>query len=372
MVILFLFFLNSAIYLVSADIFGNDDRLLASQLDGGRAVSASAVSTMVRRHSNNLLPGGGFQFRRENEAKDNRPLCPNERFSTLNRPGEVVCGSVLIAPDLVLTARHCIDEPDISSSMCRNQFSFLFGYNQNMNQFSPEQTYSCTEILWNGMSQGVDAMVIKLDRPVVGVQPVSVRRRSTSLEGDVVTLVGPQTRLPLVASPGTIRYRDVSGGLARTVGTTMDCDVNQSGGPVFNSVGQLEGVLSTSSNPVTVADRQRDVQKTVPPVENFVPLGNTEDRLTAPPKARILPTTETPACFSQTRQADNSDRQSFAPTGEVPMINASEGRPVSPARGCTFVPIDQLPAQITNLIRDSFNRSRTHLNGLNRPHNTAQ
>ena len=230
----FIFFLlNFSLKIASADIFGSDDRLLASQLQGGLAVSATAVATMVRRHDNNLLPGGGFRFAQANHAKDNRSLCPEQRFSNFNRPGEVVCGSVLIAPDLVLTARHCIDEAEISSSMCRSQFSFLFGYNQNRNIFAADQTYSCNEILWNGMTNGVDSMVIRLDRPVVGVQPVGLRTRSTSQEGDVVTLIGPQQRLPLIASPGVVRYRDTSSGQLRTVGTTMDCDVNQSGGPIF-------------------------------------------------------------------------------------------------------------------------------------------
>src|SRR5262245_5518117 len=89
-------------------VYGTDDRkdpfAYADQVWAARAVEFSAAlvptSQIDATDPNNIHIGNRFLSERLN-------VCPDERFAT--QPANADCSATLIAPDIMLTAGHCIN-----------------------------------------------------------------------------------------------------------------------------------------------------------------------------------------------------------------------------------------------------------------------
>ncbi|HZA23189.1 MAG TPA: serine protease [Dehalococcoidia bacterium] len=162
---------------------------------------------------------------------DSYNLCPSERFR--EQPIGSFCSGVLVAPDIIATAAHCIQDMNIAD------IRFVFGY-QMRDTDTPEliinksDIYQGVEVIaWQlDRNTGADWALIRLDRLVVNHRIAKIRERGTVSDGQAIHIIGYPMGLPSkFAGGGTVRenrYRAV-------FVENLDAYPGNSGSPVFNS-----------------------------------------------------------------------------------------------------------------------------------------
>ncbi|MBV2168144.1 MAG: serine protease [Bdellovibrio sp.] len=168
------------------------------------------------------------------------PLCADEKF--LKQPVLGFCSGVLVAPDKILTAGHCVAEKDI----CKNT-KFIFGWDLERSQhktLANSEVFHCKNILRqeNNRSKGIDYAIIELDRPAKGIQPVSIAKDALHKRGDLVLSLSYPMGLPLKQDIGKV-LESADG--SYTLKVEVDTFMGSSGSPLFNGKGELLGILSS-------------------------------------------------------------------------------------------------------------------------------
>jgi hypothetical protein len=166
-------------------------------------------------------------------------LCKNEPF--YNQTYAANCSASLIAPDLIMTAGHCVQ----TVSDC-NSYKYVFNYSYSSEDsdaslVDDDDVYSCKEVVASQFSSA-DFAIVRLDRPVVGHTPLKLNRSSTPIKnGDGLVLIGNPSGIPTKIAAGAVVTDDSRKGYF--VADT-DSYGGNSGSAVFNSkTGLIEGIL---------------------------------------------------------------------------------------------------------------------------------
>ncbi len=178
-------------------------------------------------------------------------LCESERFhSQVVLP---VCTGFLIAPDILVTAGHCIESEDD----CDN-FKWVFGYSEGMTSVNKDSVYGCKEVIKQKLEETKftirDYAVIRLDRKVKGRSPLKYRKAGRPVFGTDLYVIGHPSGLPMKISDGATvkgwnaeeRKSPLETLLKRRFYLQANLDTYQgnSGSPVFNQeTGKVEGIL---------------------------------------------------------------------------------------------------------------------------------
>ena len=194
-------------------LYGVDDRLEERDVSDAAMLLNGAASAA-------LVTGGDLRFDSGTNTYRNRyqaytldyarspqgGLCPGERYGS--QPSLAYCSATLIGPDLVATAGHCL-AGDTSADECRRgpcdgAGYIVFDFTSDSNGVFPAaNVYRCSEVVHcvvddtNCGDQGVtvDWAVIRLDRPVTGRVPVTLR--PTAIPTRVpVYIIGHPSGLP--------------------------------------------------------------------------------------------------------------------------------------------------------------------------------
>ena len=166
-------------------------------------------------------------------------LCDSERFR--EQPTAPRCSGFLVAPDLVATAGHCVNQ----NNLARNRFVFGFRMinETEANVVIPNNDIfrGLALIVREEISTGADYALVRLDRPVTGHTIVPIRRSGTISDGEEVFVIGHPSGLPLKFANGAqIRDNSVSSFFV----ANLDTYGGNSGSPVFNEdSGIVEGIL---------------------------------------------------------------------------------------------------------------------------------
>ena len=185
-------------------IYGQDDRQDAFAFsDSAWAASMLDCSVaIVDRNDLEISDPGWIRFVSPN-LKDANSLCEQERF--WDQPTAARCSGVLIAPDLVLTAGHCIKD-DRDCFYSRLVFGYAMQDSLSLRPLATEQVYRCNQLLVQQYDSRVDYAVIRLDRPAPFI-PAKLKRQTQAVESASKLLVaGYPSGLPLkIAADGHVR-----------------------------------------------------------------------------------------------------------------------------------------------------------------------
>lgn len=170
-------------------------------------------------------------------------LCSDQRFT--NQPVAASCSGTLVAPDLVLTAGHCVS----SLSACSNLaivFNYRMADEERVLPIGDDDVYSCVEIVARSLpdSNSLDYAFLRLDRPVAPhLRPAPIRPDTGLLNrGAPVTMIGHPSGLPAKIS-GSAVVRDESIRSGNLFLTNLDAFAGNSGSGVYDEHGELAGVL---------------------------------------------------------------------------------------------------------------------------------
>jgi V8-like Glu-specific endopeptidase len=222
-------------------IYGADDRREIYEETNPilRALASSTVA-LVDESDLALQTNGDYLIKTANYGTS-YSLCPSERFIEQNFAA--FCSGFLVAPDIVMTAGHCVANfSECSSTAFVFDFSYLSAGAQPTHALK-DNVYKCASIIHSDIDRttGADYSLIRLDRPVVGRSPVKLRSSGQLQVNDPLVVIGHPSGLPTKIADGA-RVRDASANGYFVA--NLDTYGGNSGSPVFNATTyEVEGIL---------------------------------------------------------------------------------------------------------------------------------
>lgn len=227
-------------------IYGKDNRLDVYQttnaLHKKLALSTAAMvpsSFFVK----SAIPGA-FDLSNVPTLERGQNICPSEAFS--HQPIAATCSGFLVGPDTLVTAGHCFKAFSTPEQVCKT-FAWVFELDLKTAESNPlnhiplKNIYLCKEVIASELSQIADFTVIKLDRAVVGREPLKFRTKGKISSTASLVVIGHPTGLPTKISPaGKVTKNDEP----TRFSTTLDTFHGNSGSAVFDATtGIIEGLL---------------------------------------------------------------------------------------------------------------------------------
>lgn len=163
-----------------------------------------------------------------------------------DQPTAGFCTGFLIAPDILVTAGHCItNQEDLQSTIWIFDYTSDVSYNKAASYITiPESNqYYGVEILDTKLTNDrlYDYCVIRLNRKVTNRKPYKFRTGGAVSFDDIIAMIGSPSGLPLkVADSAHVTNNE---DYSTSFLTDLDAFHGNSGGPVFNLFGFIEGIL---------------------------------------------------------------------------------------------------------------------------------
>jgi V8-like Glu-specific endopeptidase len=171
-------------------------------------------------------------------------LCASEPFRS--QPTGASCSGLLVAPDVVATAGHCLSADNLAN------VRFVFGYRMvnatdANTRIGNGDIYRGVELLGRQLgASGSDWAVVRLERAVRNHRITRIRTSGRIPDGRAVHVIGHPSGLPSKYAPGA-NVRD--NGPAAYFIANLDTYGGNSGSPVFDAQTHLvEGVLVRGEN----------------------------------------------------------------------------------------------------------------------------
>lgn len=220
-------------------IYGNDDRMDYYQSSDKllRHLSRSTAAQISRDE----LTLGINQYELSGKTLEEIGMCKSERFSSQLTSAN--CSGFLIAPDVLVTAGHCVTQ----ISDCDKYF-WVFDYSnfekeETSFNFNEDQVFYCTEIIKRekDYSNMNDFAVLRLNRAVPNRTPLKMRTSGKISDSATVAVLGHPTGLPLKITSNAV-MRDNSDEIFFRI--NPDTYGGNSGSAVVDmATGIVEGIL---------------------------------------------------------------------------------------------------------------------------------
>jgi hypothetical protein len=176
-------------------------------------------------------------------------LCPGERFS--EQPAAASCSGVLVAPDVVATAGHCLTVyPDGRPDCTQNRYVFGFGLASGTAPITlaADDVFNCSDVLGRIATPSdspchFDVVLLRLDRPVKAASSYAAFRSKPVEEGEGVVVIGFTAGLPVKIDEGA-RVIDARRDQGDYFTLSSDTFAVSSGSAVFDADGDLVGLFS--------------------------------------------------------------------------------------------------------------------------------
>lgn len=240
-----LFYLVLAISLSAQQtnvIYGNDDRKDLYEVDPATARLADATAVQVLPQE--LQTNGSMTRLGTVPYGTSQALCTSEPFYTQPTIGH--CSAFLVAPDILLTAGHCIS----TASTC-DSARWVFGFGLTsanipaLWQIATSEIYSCEKIIHTVSGDGDDFAVVQLDRPVAHHTPLLYRTTGSPQMGEALMVIGYPEGLPVKIAGGA--------NIRKTTDIYLQANLDTYGGNsgsavVSTDTGLVEGILVRGDN----------------------------------------------------------------------------------------------------------------------------
>lgn len=238
-----------------ADIYGTDSRFEAWESEAPLAGVRVKPATAMLFSSAAIAAVDDASYTLSNQTMGEKyaadlggPVCSTERFREQVAPG--YCSGFLIAPDLVATAGHCVN----FSVPCHRMF-FTFDFTGSSSgdpnlRLAKDDVYRCQTVVGHDYDRGEQSLaefaelwqdwaVVKLDRPVRGVEPMRLSADAVA-EGQRVIAVGHPLGLPMKITPGEV----VDAQRSLYFNTDLDIYRGNSGSVVVDDDSEVVGIVS--------------------------------------------------------------------------------------------------------------------------------
>jgi len=146
-------------------------------------------------------------------------LCPEVRYHS--EPSISYCSGFLVAPDLVVTAGHCLHD----QKGCQ-ETAVLFDYHSRT--VNSNDVYYCKDLVY-GVDSHRDFAFLRLDRPVRGRKPIRIEDYNEPSVGDSLVMIGHPSGLPQKITVGGMVRRTTK----YHIKASIDAFEYNSGSPVF-------------------------------------------------------------------------------------------------------------------------------------------
>ena len=238
-------------------VVGEDDRLDVY------AIADATVAELARQTAVAIVPpemiteqGGRVELAAPT-LQEAWNLCPDVRFAA--QPSAAVCSGLLVAPDLVLTAGHCVRF--VPCEFMRLVTRFYYESENRLAELTLDDVYHCAEIVAEtrsaaSASERLDFAWVRLDRevPDVGTRKIGVRDPVEPFEpGESLLMFGFPSGLPLKVDTGA-RVLDPRAEILDYFVASTDSFHASSGSPLFDAQGRLVGVQSRGGTDYAVAE----------------------------------------------------------------------------------------------------------------------
>lgn len=221
-------------------IYGDDNRKEAEDSSAIYQDWARSTAAMINHDKMKTLENGLFI-----EIKMEKPpivVCEDEPFADQIMAAN--CSGFLVAPDLIVTAGHCMHSP----TSCQD-YQWVFDYRKDFIGDSDApliqvgNVYSCKKVVAKVLDPitKMDYALIRLDRRVRDRLPLPIRKEGLVKKGEHMVVLGHPSGLPLkVTDQSFVRSTDNSSFFV----INSDTFQGNSGSPVINAEsGRVEGIL---------------------------------------------------------------------------------------------------------------------------------
>lgn len=236
----------AAAHAIAADvgpsvIYGDDDRVDLYEVTDPRVLRlADSTVVLFSERDVSIDPSGTTANLHTSQYGASNQLCREEPF--YDQPTAGFCSGSLVAPDIIMTAGHCV-----TSQYSCSTTKFIFGFAIHEEGVYPEtvpagDVYGCKDLIAREQQySGADWALIRLDRPVGNRKPLSVNRSGTISDGTPLFVIGHPAALPTkVAGGAKVRDSSPEGHFV----ANLDTYGGNSGSAVFNGyTGLIEGIL---------------------------------------------------------------------------------------------------------------------------------
>lgn len=234
-------------------IYGNDDRIDVYKTDDAR-LKTLADSTVALYRSGDVAVTGDVAQLPTQSFGERLGMCKSEPFA--DQPIGAFCSGSLVAPDVIMTAGHCVPSPEDCAGV-----KFVFGFTiakegQDPTKVAAADVYGCKELIGRQQDNaGADWALVRLDRRVAGHQPLKLNVGGKIDKGAPVLVIGHPVGLPTKIAGGA-HVRDSSN--PGFFVANLDTYGGNSGSAVFNAeTGLVEGILVRGEQDFTYDSTQQ-------------------------------------------------------------------------------------------------------------------
>lgn len=230
-----------------AAIFGADDRVALNPTSPAYELSRSTAIAVLSTNFEETSPGK----LRIDAVPEGAGLCTDERFYK-DPVISYACSGFLVAPDLIVTAGHCMvntGESRHETDLYCPTFSWLFDFIESKDgtvqteNVPADKLYRCKQVVY-AIKEEVppyrDFALVQLERPVTDRTPLTLAPAPVH-EGDAVSMIGYPLGTPAKLSHGAKILLNNPG--RQSYVTNLDAFEGNSGSAVFNAKGEVAGIL---------------------------------------------------------------------------------------------------------------------------------
>lgn len=231
--------------LQSKGLYGENNRRLISELseaeNGIQLQQARSILAQVPKWRISSEDEETIQIATKS-LRSGMNFCADELFAEL--PLVSSCSAFLVAPNLILTAAHCVK----NSEECKKNY-WVLDYD-DANEFFPpngvvsfkkENIVTCSRLLAVSENPKFDYALIKINRNLSNRTPLKLRRKGAVTLDDSLEVIGHPMGLPKIMAD---QAQIINNSSPLSFQTNADTFTGNSGSPVVNSKTHLvEGIL---------------------------------------------------------------------------------------------------------------------------------